>query len=588
MVGDSLRERRQSRSDWPTMAEGPAAMLFNGGVFQPASLREQLLDVMHGWYDRPGRPWQPLVLTNPSLDLAVAWGAAYFAWLRHTGGRRIGGGIARSYYIAVESSGDGGGRGGVAPLDGKGGATPPLLTVVCVVPQHLEEGQEIELEKPELELALGQPVMFPLYTSTVRADDKAGDVLTVAPEQLLQMPPLHTILRGGKRAGAKHVPVTLAARSTAIGTLELFCVAKEGGNRWRLEFNIRDLVKPPPAKEAADGEPGASAPGDSAGVTDVWPEAQVQEAARLIREVYTGRGAATPQELTKALEAALDAPRHEWPTGLCRRLWEFLSEVADERRRSPAHLARWSNLVGYCLRPGFGDPLDRFRIEQLWKMMAAPPRPGAPRVQEGGADFWILWRRVAGGLNPTLQRSLYERLRPALLPGKGKAGVKPNPNELAEMWRAAASLERIDVKPKEALGDALLKPLKRSPMPTYGFWSLTRLGARALIYGPLNAVVHPQTAERWLDAILGFEPGNQSERLGWAFCLAQLARRTGQRALDVDDSHRRSVLSVLRGQSVPEHWVRMVEEVSELEQEEQGQMLGDSLPIGLRLLKPEE
>ena len=488
--------------------EGPAAILFNGGVFQPASLRERLLEVMHGWYDQPGRPWQPLVLTNPSLDLAVAWGAAYFAWLRHTGGRRIGGGIARSYYIAVES--DGGGRGGV---------TPPLLTVVCVVPQHLEEGQEIELEKPELELAIGQPVTFPLYTSTVRSDDRAGDVLTVAPDQLLQMPPLHTILRGGKRSGAKHVPVTLAARSTAIGTLELFCVAKEGGNRWRLEFNIRDLVKPPPA-----GEPGASTPGDdgAAALTDVWPEAQVQAAARLIREVYSGESGTTPQELTKALEAALDAPRHDWPTGLCRRLWEFLSEVADERRRSPAHLVRWSNLVGYCLRPGFGDPMDRMRIEQLWKMMAAPPRPGSGRVPEGGADFWILWRRVAGGLNPTLQRSLYDRLRPVLLPGKSKTGARPNPNELAEMWRAASSLERTDGKAKEALGDALLKSLKRSPTPTYGFWSLTRLGARALIYGPLNAVVHPQTAERWLDAILGFEPGNPSERMGWGFCLSQL------------------------------------------------------------------
>jgi hypothetical protein len=406
-------------------------------------------------------------------------------------------------------------------------------------------------------------------------------VLTVAPDRLLQMPPLHTVLRGGKRTGAKHVPVTLAARSTAIGTLELFCVAKEGGNRWRLEFNIRDLVKPPPTKEAADD--GQDGP---AGVTDVWPEAQVQEAARLIRAVYQDGG--EPRDLTKALEAVLDAPRHEWPTGLCRRLWEFLSEVADERRRSPAHLTRWSNLVGYCLRPGFGDPMDRFRIEQLWKMTAAPPRAGSPRLPEGGADYWILWRRTAGGLNPTLQRSLYERLRPVLLPGKGKAGVKANANELAEMWRAAASLERLDVKAKELLGDALLKPLRRSPTPTYGFWSLTRLGARAMIYGPLNAVVHPQTAERWLDAILAFEPGNPSERLGWAFCLSQLARRTGQRALDVDDSRRRTVLTALSGQHVPAHWVRMVEEISELEQEEKGQMLGDSLPIGLRLLKPEE
>jgi hypothetical protein len=105
-----------------------------------------------------------------------------------------------------------------------------------------------------------------------------------------------------------------------------------------------------------------------------------------------------------------------------------------------------------------------------------------------------------------------------------------------------------------------------------------------LLYGPLNAVAHRQVVEGWLDATLGFEPGNQSERLAWAFCLSQLARRTGQRALDVDDSHRQSVLTVLRSLDVPRHWVGMVEEVSELEQEEQGQMLGDALPIGLRLV----
>src|SRR5205823_4309404 len=110
-----------------------------------------------------------------------------------------------------------------------------------------------QLEKPELELAIGQPVAFPLYTSTVRGDDAAGAVLQVSPEQLLQLPPLHTILRGGKRAGAKHVPVTLAARSTEIGTLELYCVAREGSNRWRLEFNVRDIVKDTSADPAGDG-----------------------------------------------------------------------------------------------------------------------------------------------------------------------------------------------------------------------------------------------------------------------------------------------------------------------------------------------
>src|SRR5207244_858606 len=68
----------------------------------PAALRERLVEVMKSWYAAPAQPWEPLVLTNPSLDLAVAWGAAHFAWLKHSGGRRIGGGIARSYYVAVE------------------------------------------------------------------------------------------------------------------------------------------------------------------------------------------------------------------------------------------------------------------------------------------------------------------------------------------------------------------------------------------------------------------------------------------------------------------------------------------------------
>src|SRR5262249_13568686 len=181
------------------------------------------------------------------------------------------------------------------------------------------------------------------------------------------------------------------------------------------------------------------------------------------------------------------------------------------------------------------------------------------RLVETGADSWIMWRRVAGGLNTALQNSLFDRLRPALLPAKGKAVAKPGANELAEMWRAAAALERLEARHKEALGGALLKSLRRSPAPTYGFWALTRLGARQLIYGPLNVVVHHQIAEAWLDSILPFEPGNQSERLAWAFCLSQLARMTGQRAHDVDDSHRKGVLTALSGQKVPEHWVRMVE-----------------------------
>ena len=104
----------------------------------------------------------------------------------------------------------------------------------------------------------------------------------------------------------------------------------------------------------------------------------------------------------------------------------------------------------------------------------------------------------------------------------------------------------------------------------------------------LNAVVHHQVAEAWLDALLSFHPGHQSETTAWAFCLSQLARRTGQRALDVDDSHRNSVLTVLRTLKIPEDWVRGVEEVLQRKGDEQSQLFGESLPIGLRLVPPSE
>ena len=121
----------------------------------------------------------------------------------------------------------------------------------------------------------------------------------------------------------------------------------------------------------------------------------------------------------------------------------------------------------------------------------------------------------------------------------------------------AASLERLRSTHKEALGEALLEAVQRAPVPPYAFWALTRLGARVLLYGPLNAVVHHQVVEALARRDpAASQPGNESERLAWAFCLAQLARRTGQRALDVDDGHREQVLAVLRAQSVPEHWVQ--------------------------------
>jgi hypothetical protein len=148
------------------------------------------------------------------------------------------------------------------------------------------------------------------------------------------------------------------------------------------------------------------------------------------------------------------------------------------------------------------------------------------------------------------------------------------------LWRAGTAAEPAL---RKALEDADPEVVRRAPVPTYAFWSLTRVGARVLLYGPLNAVLHPVTVGPWLDALVGFQPGHQSEMRDWAFCLAQLARKTGQRALDIDDGRRTAVLAVLRGLDIPPAWPRMVEEVVMPEGADQAQLFGESLPIGLRL-----
>ena len=71
----------------------------------PDIVRDRIVEVIGSWFsDDPGPPFMPRVLTNPSLDLAVAQGAAYYGVVRRGGGIRIGGGTARSFYVGFETA----------------------------------------------------------------------------------------------------------------------------------------------------------------------------------------------------------------------------------------------------------------------------------------------------------------------------------------------------------------------------------------------------------------------------------------------------------------------------------------------------
>ncbi len=81
----------------------PTHVLFNGGVFKAAALQQRLMDTLRNWGGHDTSP--ELLAGEHDLDHAVAQGAAYYGWTKERGGVRIRGGVARSYYVGIETAG---------------------------------------------------------------------------------------------------------------------------------------------------------------------------------------------------------------------------------------------------------------------------------------------------------------------------------------------------------------------------------------------------------------------------------------------------------------------------------------------------
>jgi molecular chaperone DnaK (HSP70) len=206
----------------------PTRVLFNGGVFKAAPLRERVRDVLNEWGEAEGSGVKEL--PSADLDLAVARGAAYYGLVRRGRGVRIRGGTARTYYVGVETS---------LPAVPWG---PPPLKALCVVPYGMEEGTEVDVPGQEFGLVVGAPAEFRFLSSTVRRGDSIGTVVEEWEGEIEELNPLQTTLEAPGSDG-QIVPVHLHSKVTPVGTLELWCLSRDGKQRWKLELNVRERVE---------------------------------------------------------------------------------------------------------------------------------------------------------------------------------------------------------------------------------------------------------------------------------------------------------------------------------------------------------
>lgn len=573
----------------------PQVVLFNGGVLCAPAIRERIVAALQRLTGQ-----RPRLLTNEAPDLAVARGAAYYALSRRGEGMRISGGAARAYYIEVERP---------AELSASSAAAAQP-SYVCLTPRGLEEGAEVDLAGRPLQLLTNRPVRFRLFSSSQREGDRPGDVLQLPAGELVELPPLYTVLRHPRSSQARPIGVTLAARLTEIGTLELWAVASdpdpgetirpdaEGTTpaplRFRLQFDLRntegtaDPGMPAAAPDAASGAGGEPSNPERVATTSVEQAGLIAIAADHCKQVF--EGSAGPAGLPRALQAVL-GPRDGWSTATLRALWEELKKYRDKRGRSAAHEARWLNLGGFCLRPGFGYALDDWRVKEAWRVFNV----GLFHEREDTCklEWWILWRRIAGGLSRTQQDELWKRVAPMILPSQRRIDKKPpSPQEAAEIWRVIAACERLEGKKKIELGDTLLQLLEKK-RTEYALWALGRIGARMPLYGSIDNVVAPTLADKWIGRLMALPPPAPEaveERYQLGHAAAELGRLTGDRVRDLHEPKRQRLAAWLRELVAGEdgaHLSQMVLEVVPREEREERFAFGDTLPAGLRLVGSE-
>jgi len=211
----------QQKKDGADPMPLPTAVLFNGGVMKSGSVRERILSILNSW----GGSASVREIFSDDFDLSVARGAAYYGLARRGRGVRIRGGLAKSYYIGIAAA--------MPAVPGM----PTPVKALCVAPFGMEEGTDINLTGKEFALVVGEPVRFEFLGASARRQDRAGEIVEDWQEEIEEIATIETTLDGET---GKVVRVIIEIRATEIGTLELWCVSVEDGQKWKLEFNIRE------------------------------------------------------------------------------------------------------------------------------------------------------------------------------------------------------------------------------------------------------------------------------------------------------------------------------------------------------------
>ena len=78
----------------------------------------------------------------------------------------------------------------------------------------------------------------------MRGDDTVGTQLDRwTPEELVEGEPIELTLTSESAGDDPFVPVRFISRVTELGMFELWCHCTRNDDQWKMEFNIREVLK---------------------------------------------------------------------------------------------------------------------------------------------------------------------------------------------------------------------------------------------------------------------------------------------------------------------------------------------------------
>ncbi|MGO2354593.1 MAG: Hsp70 family protein [Marinomonas foliarum] len=511
----------------------PDAVLFNGGLFNSPILKSRLLEQLNAWSAEP-----ILACTADEPNDAVAKGAAMYLNALAGESTRIESGVAHSLYLKLGED-----------------------QFVGILPKGTLKGETIRLEQ-EFFVTLGQQVQFPLYRSDDHIDCVVGNIRDQ--DGLHYISTLMTELDGS--IDSQETAVTLSVQMTEVGVLQVVLNANNQKDQWRLDFSTQV------------GSSQGSEQADESG----FLHANMGQAEEHLAKCFSSAGQKQNPDLVKSLKQDLDqllGNRDDWNLATSRRLVDKLLSVKSGRTKSAHHERQWLQLMGYCLRPGFGAADDMARVQQVVNTTKAGAQFDSAPVW---GQYWTLYRRVAGGLSVEQQTHLFKQFSQYYSPtgqrsrDKMKALTTKSSDDLIRLVGALESLSNED---KVTTIDCLLKRLQKTSEPDTAWWTIGRIASRHLLSGKQEQRITEDKLFPILETVLK-EDWKKRKQAGLA---AVLMSQVSLGESDKMSVMRKKVASKLKKDKCPTQWLERLESQIEINSDELNALVGESLPIGLRL-----